>query len=219
MKVTECAQRAVMIELNCETDFVAKTDIFKNATENYLETLLQADDIEVNIADRGNDEAKEKFLSHHLIASLDPDVSKMTAQEGLTHLISKTRENCNLGSLIRQNVTLGKKFGNYLHGNTNGNLCKIGALVLLDSSNHQADVTGIANTLAMHIAAMKPKYISKDRVPSDEKSVKDEELLENQELVSKDATANWTVKDFISHSEKELETEISIEDFALFTLD
>ena len=97
MKLTNQNQTALLIEVNCETDFVAKTDMFQNGVISYLETLNQTEDADFLIDEKDSEESKKKFLNMKLVKSLDPELSEMNAKEGLTYLISKTRENCNIG--------------------------------------------------------------------------------------------------------------------------
>lgn len=207
-----------MIELNCETDFVAKTDIFKTGVMTYLDTLEHANDINLRMSDRDSPESKEKLETLALSKSLDADLSEMTAKEGLTFLISKTRENCNFGSVIRHTTGEGQTFGNYLHGSNGSELCKICSLVLINSSNSKADLRSIANTIAMHIVAMKPAYISKAHTTEMDK-VKDSEILLLQELVSPDNQTGMSVKKWLKKQGELHNTEINVEDFGIYTCD
>lgn len=112
------------------------------------------------------------------------------------------------------------KFGNYLHGGPeNSNLGKIGTLVLLSSENADPSIElqPIANAIAMHVTAMVPKYITKESVPSDAKHVKNDHILELQELISPDNLDNLTVRDYLNKVGNEMNTKIAIKDFAIFT--
>jgi elongation factor Ts len=220
IKVADNAQTAVMIQLNCETDFVAKTEIFKDGALTFLESVANAKDFSAKLSDVGDASVVKKFMSNKLTKSLDPDLSSMTGEEGITHLINKTRENCTLGKVIKQSVEGNMKFGNYLHGGPiNSNLGKIGTLVLLSSENSDPNIElhPIANVIAMHVTAMVPKYINKESVPSDAKHIKNDHILELQELVSPDNVDNYTVRDYLNKVGDEMGTKIAIEDFAIFT--
>ena len=140
----------------------------------------------------------------------------MTGAEGITFLVSKTRENCNLGKFIRKRVDGNQVFGNYLHNASSPHMGKIATLVIIDSSE-KINLSPIAKSLAMHITAMKPLYISKQKVPSDVTNVKSSNLLENQEFISPDNDENLTVGDYIANKGKELKTKISIKDFMIFS--
>lgn len=105
MKVTNNSQTALLIELNWETDFVAKTDVFKDGIRAFFETLEQSKDISNDFDHIKWDDVKQKFLNKELSRSLDPDLKQMTGSGGLTHVISKTRENCNIGQILRMDVS------------------------------------------------------------------------------------------------------------------
>ena len=216
LRVSEDAKTAVMIELNCETDFVAKTDVFKQGIREYFETLSKTDDIDVNFGDMKNDAVKQRFMSKSLTKSLDPDMNQMTVGEGLTFIISKTRENWNIGSIFRQKLDGNKMFGGYLHNKSEDWMGKHGALVIMNA-NSSVDISKIAASLAMHVTAMRPTYISKAKVPKEIEKVDDKDILESQEFINEHNVEALTVKQFISRKGKELGTRITIEDFVLFT--
>jgi elongation factor Ts len=206
------------MQIRCETDFVAKTDIFKEGALTFLESMHQSN-FEAKINDPENKDLLEEFMNSKLSKSLDSDLESMTAQEGMTHLINKTRENCSVGKVIHQTVNGVKKFGSYLHNSNGEFLGKIGVLVLIDSSNPDpsCDVHTIANDLALHIAAMKPRYVSKEKVPAGEEDVEESQILKLQELVAAKGTETMTIADYLYTQGKMLDTEIKVEDFVLFT--
>ena len=123
------ATRAIVLILNCETDFVAQNDDFKATAESIL-------DIAWN---EGVDAAKAK------------------APELTNAIVLKIGENIQLGSLEE---IKGDAIGYYLHFNG-----KSAAVVGLKGAN--AD---IAKDIAMHAAAMKPKYLSNTEIGEKEKS-------------------------------------------------
>lgn len=210
------ANTAVVIEVNCETDFVAKTDIFRNGVLTYLETLHHSKDTQIPMSKKDDEELKKKFLSTNLIRSLDPDMKQMTGSEGLTYLISKTRENCNIGNIIRHESKQNERFGSYLHGATNDNLCKVGSLVLMSSTNYEFDCHNIANTIAMHIVASTPKFITKAQAESSGEKFDNKDILMNQELIAPDNVENMLVMDWLSMQSERNNAELKIEDFSIF---
>jgi elongation factor Ts len=80
---------------------------------------------------------------------------KKEAKDMIDPVIQKTGENIQLGDAYEVD---GKVLGNYVHNN------KIGVIVSLEGGN-----TELAKDIAMHIAAMKPEYISKDEILEDTK--------------------------------------------------
>ncbi|CAI2375876.1 unnamed protein product [Moneuplotes crassus] len=217
MKVVNDNQTALMIEINCETDFVAKTDMFKDGVKTYLDTLAKVEGLEISLSEKDSEEAKEKFLSYSLQSSLDPDAQSMTGSEGLTYLIAKTRENCNIGSIFRKTAREDQKWGNYLHGSQAADLCKTGSLVLMNSTNSKVDLSALANTIAMHVVAMKPTFISQSEADESEEKVSKDQILLNQELICPQNTDNLTVKAWIQKQEESHGAKITIEEFNIFS--
>jgi elongation factor Ts len=78
---------------------------------------------------------------------------KLEAKEMIDPIIQKTGENIQLGDVYEVS---GEILGNYLHNN------KIGVIVSLDGGNAE-----IAKDIAMHVAAMKPEYISEAEISAD----------------------------------------------------
>ena len=110
--------KAVLVSLHCETDFVSKNEDFVN--------LLGA------LADKAIKEGLEKM--------------KMGAKEMIDPVIQKTGENIQLGEAYE---VRGEVLGNYIH---NG---KIAVLVSLEGGDAE-----LAKDIAMHVAAMRPEYIT-----------------------------------------------------------
>ena len=119
--------KAVLVALHCETDFVAKNEDFVKL----LNTLT----------DKALSEGIEKM--------------KAEAKELINIVIQKTGENIQLGDVYEVD---GNVLGSYLHNN------KIGIIVSLEGGNKE-----LAKDIAMHIAAMKPEYISQDEIDEDVK--------------------------------------------------
>jgi translation elongation factor Ts len=92
LKVDNNTRLVTMIEMTCETDFVAKTDKFIQGVETVLDTLhshgraLQVGQQQMGDADYIQKLCKEIKLIH----SLDADMASQTIEEGIKHVISKT---------------------------------------------------------------------------------------------------------------------------------
>jgi elongation factor Ts len=130
-------QTAVMLEINCETDFVAKDDNFAGFADAVAEQILQH-----NPAD---------------VAALQglPLSDGRTVDEARRDLIAKIGENVQL----RRFSIVGTPDGimnSYSHGG------RIGVVVELSGGNAE-----LAKDIAMHIAASRPLCISADQVPAD----------------------------------------------------
>ncbi|MGY0557341.1 translation elongation factor Ts [Lysobacter sp. A421] len=131
--------KAVLVEINSETDFVAKDENFINFTETVANAALAAADI---------DALKATKLA-----------SGETVDEARSALIAKVGENLQVRRMAR--VDSENTLAAYVHGG------RIGALVELKGGNPGSDLDALARGLAMHVAAMNPPYISPAHVPAD----------------------------------------------------
>lgn len=130
--------RAVILEVNSETDFVAKNEEFTNFVD-YL-----ADTIESNgLKTRDN------------VLTFDDDGE--TIEDKLVSLTAKIGEKISFRRCELVDKEDNQTFGSYLHMGG-----KIGALVVLDNTTEE-----VAKDIAMHVAAMAPVCINRDNVPSD----------------------------------------------------
>ena len=130
---------AVMLEVNSETDFVARDENFLAFTDAVAKAALAA-----NVNDI--DALAKLPLSTH---------AGMTVDEARQALIAKVGENIHIRrvAVLHSEVAV---IGTYLHGS------RIGVMVQLDTDNQE-----LAKDIAMHIAASKPLVISPDDVPAD----------------------------------------------------
>jgi len=130
---------AAMVEVNSETDFVAKGDDFAEFATAAAVAAAKSNPANVDA------------------------LYQLPAREGAAGTLSQTREGMvmKLGENI--NVRRFERFaaakghvGSYVHGR------KIGVLVEIDGGNDE-----LARDIAMHIAASRPEHVSKDQVPAD----------------------------------------------------
>lgn len=142
--------KAVIVEVNAETDFVAKNDEFVNLVNIIADTILNSNVKTV-------EEALE--LTHEGKTLNDLIIEKIAT---IGEKISFRRF-----SLLTKNDN--EVFGNYAHMGG-----KIVALVKLEGNNAE-----LAKDIAMHIAAMRPLYLDKTNVPS-EVVDKEKEILTEQ---------------------------------------
>ena len=131
----------VLLELNCETDFVAKTDLFQQVAGDIAAAALAAAAV-----DR--------------LAVLGLDVrSGQTAQELIEEAGASLKEKLELGRYVRFE---GGYVASYLHKSDAGSPPTIGVLVQLDAADRE-----IAREIAFQVGAMRPQYVSRDEVPDD----------------------------------------------------
>jgi elongation factor Ts len=127
-----------LIEVNSETDFVARNDDFQDFVRTATELALETADIE------------------RLKASAWPGGG--TAADALTHLVAKIGENMNLRRLARLGVGEGA-VASYVHNAVSPRLGKIGVLVALESAAPAEKLAELGKQLAMHVAAANPQYL------------------------------------------------------------
>ena len=132
--------RGALVELNAETDFVARNDSFQGFVGQLAGLALDAG---------GSVEA--------LSASQVPGADHSVADE-LTQLISKIGENMKLRRTAAVSVEQGA-VGSYVHNQAAPGLGKIGVLVALESAGDSAALIALGKQLAMHVAAAAPQAI------------------------------------------------------------
>ena len=92
-----------MIQFSCETDFVAKTDRFRDGIKGILATLAGQDSLAVSGAQSDDAQLLESIISGTtLTASLDPDTPTQSLEDGIKFTASKTQENCQLARVFKQ---------------------------------------------------------------------------------------------------------------------
>ena len=128
--------KGAAVEVNSETDFVAKNDIF----QAYVE-----DAAKVALANNGDVEAMKNAV----------DASGKTFGERLTDMIARIGENMNLRRAKVIAVNNGAVCS-YIHNAARAGLGKIGVLVALESTADKAQLADLGKHIAMHIAAAQP---------------------------------------------------------------
>ncbi|GGE65335.1 translation elongation factor Ts [Priestia taiwanensis] len=145
---------AVLLEVNSETDFVAKNEQFQ---------------------------ALIKTLATHLLAKKPANVEEAmattmengkTVEEFINAAIATIGEKISLRRFVIASKTDADAFGAYLHMGG-----RIGVLTVLEGTTEEAT----AKDIAMHIAAVNPKYISRDQVSAEE-TEREREVLTQQAL-------------------------------------
>ncbi|HTI85177.1 MAG TPA: translation elongation factor Ts [Alphaproteobacteria bacterium] len=133
--------RGVMVEVNSETDFVARNDKFQDFVAKASEIGLKTgDDIEA------------------LKAAPFPGTSK-SVQDYLTELVATIGENIQIRRAKALSVQPGV-VASYVHSAIAPGRGKIGVLVALESSGDAAKLTELGKQLAMHVAAANPQSVS-----------------------------------------------------------
>lgn len=136
--------RGAVVEVNAETDFVARNDIFQGFV-NAVATLA--------LGAKG-DAAALKAAAH-------PDGGSV--EDALTAMVAKVGENMNLRRTAAFTVGSGV-VASYVHNQVAPNLGKIGVLVALESTADAGALAALGKDLAMHVAAAAPQAVDKDGV-------------------------------------------------------
>jgi len=128
------------VEVNAETDFVARNETFQGYVAKVTDLALSTD---------GDLEAL-KALPY-------PGTGRTVAEE-LTHLVATIGENMNLRRAAKLTVTEGV-VASYMHGALVPGLGKIGCLVALESSGDKEKLLELGKQIAMHVAAARPEAL------------------------------------------------------------
>ncbi|MBI4411161.1 MAG: elongation factor Ts [Deltaproteobacteria bacterium] len=145
-----------LIEVNCETDFVAKNDDFRRFVAEAAELALA-----------------KKPSSMEALAALS--MGAETVGDRLNTLVAKIGEKLSLRRFALQSAATGEKIGTYIHLGS-----KIGVLVRI--KGNKAD-ENLLKDIAMHVAASHPQYLNKEDIPpkviESEKSIYREQMKDS----------------------------------------
>jgi len=158
--VTENDKQISLIEVNCETDFVAKNDDFVNFVK-------ELSDLNNNV-NSNVDELKKSKMSNG-----------QTVDENLVALIAKIGEKITIGKTktLSNEGTVKSK---YLHTIVKDNLAKLAVAVSLETTNNSNELKNFGKQLSMHIAASSPLALDQDSI--DQSIIDKEQELVTEEL-------------------------------------
>lgn len=147
--------RAAIIEVNCETDFVTKNDQFKQLLADLGKHIV-----------KNNPASVEEALQQNLLDGSE------TVENAITGIVSKIGEKISLRRFTVLEKTDNDAFGAYLHMGG-----RIGVLSLLEGTTDEE----VAKDVSMHVAAINPRYVSRDEVAEEEVN-REREVLKTQAL-------------------------------------
>ena len=149
-----------LIEINCETDFVAKNDDFIKFAKELSEINA--------IVESNLDKLKNQKMNNGL-----------SVDENLVNLISKIGEKITIGRLKTISNENVKNF-RYLHTVVKDNLAKLGVLLSIETKSDDSKIQEFGKQLCMHIAALNPLCLKEQdldvNIINKEKELVDEEL-------------------------------------------
>jgi elongation factor Ts len=140
------ANAGALVEVNSETDFVARNDQFKDFVKNAAQLALE---VEGDV---------EKLLTKSMGGA--------TVDAALKEMIAKIGENMSVRRAVVLAVSPGV-VGTYVHNAASPELGKIGVLVALKSAADPAKLMALGKQLAMHVAASAPIALTAAHVPAE----------------------------------------------------
>lgn len=143
--MAEDAKSGVLVEINCETDFVAKNEDFKSFANDVAKQALVSEAADL-----------EAFLGEAWLA----DTTK-TVKDMVTAQVAVIGENINIRRFEKLNAADGC-VACYIHGGGS-----LGVMVYGKTDVVNDDIKTCLRNVAMQVAAMDPKYVSRDEVPAD----------------------------------------------------
>ncbi|MGM0499830.1 MAG: translation elongation factor Ts [Bacillota bacterium] len=158
LNISDDRKKGVLVEVNSETDFVAKNDQFQNLVADISDHLMQTDAEEVEAVEN------EKWFKDE----------SQTVNDVIKAAIASIGENINLRRFKRVE-TDGYLFG-YIHMGG-----KIGVLVEYANEFDEAKVK-TAKDIAMHIAAINPEFLDRDSV--DSTSIEKEKKIYREQMLN-----------------------------------
>jgi len=141
--ISEDGKTGLLMELNCETDFVACTDQFQGLLKGLMQQAIDK-----------KFENKDQF-----------------PKEEITAFIAKLGENTSVGNFARFSVEGNGLIGGYMHPSPKPGIHKLGVLIQLETgaavaANDEA-LNALIRDIAMQVASQRPDYVCKDEVPAD----------------------------------------------------
>ena len=148
-----------IIEVNCETDFVAKNDDFLN----FVKELSEIN----NLCASNLEELKKSQMQNN-----------KKVEDNLISLIAKIGEKITIGRIETLNNSNGKNFY-YQHGVIKENISKLGVIVELETDENDDEINLFGKQLSMHIAASNPLVVNSNEIT--------QEILEKeQQLIAEE---------------------------------
>ena len=156
---------AAVVEVNSETDFVAKNEVFQTYVESVAKQALASDAADV-----------EGLLEEAWI-----DDNSKTVKEALVEKVATIGENLNIRRFAKVSAENGCVV-TYLHGGG-----RIGVIVKAETAVVNDEIKEALSNVAMQVAAMYPKYVSQDDVSEEYKAHEKEILMAQAQADPKNA--------------------------------
>lgn len=171
--VAELGNRAAMVELNSETDFVARNEAFQQAAA--AAALVAASEGTADL----------DALRAATVPEAGGSLQGKQLADVLDDVAARFKENIVLRRCAIMEAKPGEVLGTYVHRVTN----KIAVLVKLSAETPSDTVAELARNVAMHIAASKPLYVDRTSIPEDVVEHERQVLAEKTRLEGKPEAA------------------------------
>ena len=162
---------ASVIEVNSETDFVARNEDFQKVVKKLSALSLESENL---------DELIKKQV----------DERNISVKDYITEMIASIGENINLRRLSKISLKNTGIISSYIHNQVIEGMGKIGVVVALESEADKSILEDLGKKIAMHIAATNPISISIDEIPEDV-------LTREKNILSEEARASGKPEEII----------------------
>jgi elongation factor Ts len=217
---------AVMVEVNCETDFVARTEDFKSFVVSLVRQVTEQPDLD----------SVEVLLAAPYI-----DNENLTVAERLTDIIAKLGENMLVRQVARFELDGEGLLDSYIHFGG-----RVGVLVEVAGGNgDNGQFANLVHDIALQVAATSPHYVEENKIPAEiieaEKNIYQAQLSDNKKpdnikkRIIEGKLKKWysevvllnqvfvkeskiTIGELLKQHSKELDNDIKIRRFARFEL-
>ena len=162
---------ASVIEVNSETDFVARNEDFQKVVKKLSALSLESENL---------DELIKKQV----------DERNISVKDYITEMIASIGENINLRRLSKISLKNNGIISSYIHNQVIEGMGKIGVVVALESEADKSILEDLGKKIAMHIAATNPISISIDEIPEDV-------LTREKNILSEEARASGKPEEII----------------------
>jgi len=179
----------ILIKINSETDFAAKSDTFLNFVDYIGKTILDLNKTQLDL---------DTFL--------DTKISSKSIKEIVDEMIAKIGEN-----IVISDLRVFNKNNNYLsfyvHNAYRKNIGKIISILKYSSDSNDESIKNFAKNLCMHIAALKPEAIDEDNL---EQTAIDKELNIQKELIASSGKPENVIDKILEGKMKKFYSEVTL---------
>ena len=179
----------ILIKINSETDFAAKSDTFLNFVDYIGNIILDLNKTELDL---------DMFL--------DTKISSKSIKEIFDEMIAKIGEN-----IVISDLRVFNKNNNYLsfyvHNAYRKNIGKIISVLKYSSDSNDESIKNLAKNLCMHIAALKPEAIDENNL---EQTTIDKELNIQKELIASSGKPENVIDKILEGKMKKFYSEVTL---------